>query len=140
MIMVITGVGFLIHVYSVGYMAHDEDVVRYFAYLNLFTTAMLLLVLADNLLLMFIGWEGVGLCSYLLIGYYIGKRSAGDAGKKAFIVNRIGDLGFILGIFTVFFTFGSVQYLEVFERAHEFEIGAGAITAACLFFLIGAAG
>ena len=140
MILVVTGVGSLIHIYAVGYMRGDAGYYRFFTYLNLFMFFMLILVLGNSYGLMFIGWEGVGLCSYLLIGYYIGKRSAGDAGKKAFIVNRIGDLGFILGIFTVFFTFGSVQYLEVFERAHEFEIGAGAITAACLFFLIGAAG
>ena len=140
MILVVTGVGSLIHIYAVGYMRGDAGYYRFFTYLNLFVFFMLILVLGNSYGLMFIGWEGVGLCSYLLIGYYIGKRSAGDAGKKAFIVNRIGDLGFILGIFTVFFTFGSVQYLEVFARAHEVEIGAGAITAACLFFLIGAAG
>ena len=140
MILVVTGVGFLIHVYASGYMRGDEGYYRFFTYLNLFVFFMLILVLGNGYGLMFIGWEGVGLCSYLLIGYYIGKRSAGDAGKKAFIVNRIGDLGFILGIFTIFFTFGSLQYLEVFEAAHEFDVGAGAITAACLFLLIGAAG
>ena len=140
MILVVTGVGSLIHIYAAGYMHGDKGYYRFFTYLNLFVFFMLILVLGNSYGLMFIGWEGVGLCSYLLIGYYIGKRSAGDAGKKAFIVNRIGDLGFILGIFTVFFTFGSLEYLEVFERAQEFEVGAGAITAACLFFLIGAAG
>jgi len=116
MILVVTGVGFLIHVYSVGYMAHEKAVARYFVYLNLFTFAMLTLVLADNFLLMFVGWEGVGLCSYLLIGYWYEKKSASDAGKKAFIVNRIGDFGFMLGAFLIFWTFGSLNYTEVFAR------------------------
>ncbi|MBI4456598.1 MAG: NADH-quinone oxidoreductase subunit L, partial [Acidobacteria bacterium] len=97
MILIITGVGFVIHIYSIGYMARDPGYYRFFAYLNLFISAMSLLVLADNYLLMFIGWEGVGLCSYLLIGYYLERKSAGDAAKKAFVVNRIGDFGFILG-------------------------------------------
>ncbi len=140
MILVVTGVGFLIHVYATGYMHGDKGYYRFFTYLNLFVFFMLILVLGNSYGLMFIGWEGVGLCSYLLIGYYIGKRSAGDAGKKAFIVNRIGDLGMLLGIFTIFFTFGSVEYSHVFEAAHEFTLGAGAITAACLFLLIGATG
>jgi len=140
MILVVTGVGFLIHVYATGYMHGDKGYYRFFTYLNLFVFFMLILVLGNSYGLMFIGWEGVGLCSYLLIGYYIGKRSAGDAGKKAFIVNRIGDLGMILGIFTIFFTFGSVEYSVVLEAAHEYPLGAGAITAACLFLLIGAAG
>ncbi len=140
MILVVTGVGFLIHVYATGYMHGDGGYYRFFTYLNLFVFFMLILVLGNSYGLMFIGWEGVGLCSYLLIGYYIGKRSAGDAGKKAFIVNRVGDLGMLLGILTIFFTFGSVEYSHVFEAAHEFPLGAGAITAACLFLLIGAAG
>ena len=140
MILLVTGVGFLIHVYATGYMHGDSGYYRFFTYLNLFVFFMLILVLGNSYGLMFIGWEGVGLCSYLLIGYYIGKRSAGDAGKKAFIVNRIGDLGFILGILTIFFTFGSLEYLQVFESAHEFEMGAGVITAICLFLLIGAIG
>ena len=140
MILVVTGVGLLIHVYATGYMHGDPGYYRFFTYLNLFVFFMLILVLGNSYGLMFIGWEGVGLCSYLLIGYYISKRSAGDAGKKAFIVNRIGDLGMILGIFTIFFTFGSVEYSVVLEAAHEHPVGAGAITAACLFLLIGAAG
>ncbi len=140
MILLITGVGLLIHVYATGYMHGDDGFYRFFTYLNLFVFFMLILVLGNSYGLMFIGWEGVGLCSYLLIGYYIGKRSAGDAGKKAFIVNRVGDLGFILGIFTIFFTFGSLEYLPVFEGAHEFDPGTGVITAICLFLLIGAAG
>ena len=102
MILVVTGVGSLIHIYSLGYMAHDEERVRYFSYLNLFTFFMLLLVLGGNLPLMFVGWEGVGLCSYLLIGFWFKKKSASDAGKKAFIVNRIGDAGLILGMILAF--------------------------------------
>ena len=98
MILVVTGIGFLIHVYSTGYMAHDNGYYRFFGYLNLFVFFMLMLVLANNYVLLFVGWEGVGLCSYLLIGFYFHKKSAGDAGKKAFIVNRIGDAGFILGM------------------------------------------
>ena len=99
MILVVSFVGFLIHVYSVGYMAHDAGYARYMSYLNLFMFAMLTLVLGANYLVMFVGWEGVGLCSYLLIGFWFHKQSASDAGKKAFIVNRIGDAGFLLGIF-----------------------------------------
>jgi len=106
MILIVTGIGFLIHIYSIGYM-HDEDgFYRFFAYLNLFIFSMLLLVLGNNLLLMFVGWEGVGLCSYLLIGYYFKKKSAGDAGKKAFVMNRVGDFGFLLGIFGLFWYLG----------------------------------
>ena len=110
MILVVTGVGFLIHVYSIGYMAHEGGYYRFFGYLNLFMFSMLTLVLANNLLLLFVGWEGVGLCSYLLIGFYFLKKSAADAGKKAFIVNRIGDFGFILGIFLIATTFGTVRF------------------------------
>src|SRR5208337_2840959 len=99
MLLVVTGVGFVIHIYSTGYMAHEEGYYRFFSYLNLFMFFMLTLVLAANYVVLFVGWEGVGLCSYLLIGFYLLKKSAADAGKKAFIVNRIGDFGFILGIF-----------------------------------------
>src|SRR6266478_2030076 len=106
MLMVVTGVGLLIHIYSIGYMAHEGGYYRFFAYLNLFMVFMLVLVLANNLLLLFVGWEGVGLSSYLLIGFYFLKKSAADAGKKAFIVNRIGDFGFMLGMFLLFRTFG----------------------------------
>jgi len=140
MILVVTGVGFLIHVYATGYMHGDKGYFRFFAYMNLFAAFMLVLVLGNSYAMMFIGWEGVGLCSYLLIGYYISKKSAGDAGKKAFIVNRVGDLGFLLGLLTIFFTFGSVKFAEVFEGAHHFEVGAGVITTATLFLLIGAIG
>jgi NADH-quinone oxidoreductase subunit L len=140
MILVVTGVGFLIHVYATGYMHGDKGFFRFFAYMNLFAFFMLVLVLGNSYAMMFIGWEGVGLCSYLLIGYYISKRSAGDAGKKAFIVNRVGDLGFLLGLLTIFFTFGSVKFHEVFEGAHHFDVGAPVITAATLFLFIGATG
>jgi NADH-quinone oxidoreductase subunit L len=110
MVLVVTGVGFLIHVYSVGYMAHEGGYYRFFGYMNLFMFAMLTLVLANNMLLMFVGWEGVGLCSYLLIGFYFLKKSASDAGKKAFIVNRIGDAGFILGILLTAVTLGTIRF------------------------------
>jgi NADH-quinone oxidoreductase subunit L len=117
MLLVVTGVGFLIHVYSTGYMWDDSGYYRFFSYLNLFMFAMLTLVLADNFVLMFVGWEGVGLCSYLLIGFYFDKKSAGDAGKKAFIVNRIGDAGFLLGMMLIFVHFGSLTFEEVFASA-----------------------
>src|ERR1700736_5006979 len=110
MVLVVTGVGFLIHLYLGGYMAHIGGYYLLFLYLDLFEFAMLTLVLANNLLLMFVGWEGVGLCSYLLIGFYFLKKSASDAGKKAFIVNRIGDAGFLLGLLLVAATFGTVRY------------------------------
>jgi len=141
MILVVSGVAFLIHVYSVGYMGHDRGYGRYFAYLNLFTFAMLTLVLADNFLLLFVGWEGVGLCSYLLIGFWYEKKSAADAGKKAFIVNRIGDFGFLLGMFLVFWTIGSLDFRTVTEHAPmAFAYGGGLITATCLLLFLGAIG
>ncbi len=112
MVLVVTGVGFLIHVYSVGYMGHEGGYYRFFGYMNLFMFAMLTLVLANNMLLMFVGWEGVGLCSYLLIGFYFLKKSASDAGKKAFIVNRIGDAGFILGILLTAVTLGTIRFTD----------------------------
>ncbi len=141
MILVVTGVGFLIHVYSVGYMSHDPGYGRYFAYLNLFTFSMLTLVLANNYLLMFVGWEGVGLCSYLLIGFWFEKKSASDAGKKAFIVNRIGDFGFLLGLFIIFWQVGSLDFAKVMEAApHVFVAGGGLITAACILMFVGATG
>ena len=113
MILVVSGVSFLIHIYSIGYMSHDKGYARYFAYLNLFCFAMLLLVLADNLLLLFVGWEGVGLCSYLLIGFWFEDEEKAKAGKKAFIVNRIGDFGFLLGIFFTFYYFGTLNFSEL---------------------------
>ena len=144
MILVVTGVGFLIHVYSVGYMSHDRAFARYFVYLNLFTFAMLLLVLGSNFLLMFVGWEGVGLCSYLLIGYWYEKKSAADAGKKAFVVNRVGDFGFLVAIFLIFWTFGTVDYTEVFARIPLLKesgvLTTGIATAITLLLFVGATG
>ncbi len=141
MMMVVTGVGCIIHVYSIGYMHGERGFVRYFAYLNLFVFAMLTLVSANNFLLMFVGWEGVGLCSYLLIGYYYERKSAADAGKKAFVVNRIGDFGFILGMLLIFSVFGTLDFLEVFRRApRELEVGGLIITAITLLLFVGATG
>ena len=141
MILVVTGVGFLIHVYSVGYMSHDPSFRRFFLYLNLFTFAMLTLVLADNFLLMFVGWEGVGLCSYLLIGFWYERPSAAEAGKKAFIVNRIGDFGFILGILFLFAAGGSLQYERLFAVApYVFAVGSTVVTTATLLLFLGATG
>jgi NADH-quinone oxidoreductase subunit L len=143
MILVITGIGFLIHVYSVGYMAHDTGYYRFFGYLNLFVFFMLMLVLANNYVLLFVGWEGVGLCSYLLIGFYFHKKSAGDAGKKAFIVNRIGDAGFILGMLMLFSLVGTARFIDVNKGlaglpAESIEFGVLSTTALLLF--IGATG
>jgi NADH-quinone oxidoreductase subunit L len=139
---VVTGVGFLIHLYSVGYMAHEEGYWRFFAYLNLFMFFMLVLVLAANFLLLFVGWEGVGLASYLLIGFYFTKPSAVCAGKKAFIVNRIGDFGFLLAMFLLIAHFGSLNFTQVFAAVgqHPEWQGAGFLTAIALFLMLGAAG
>jgi NADH-quinone oxidoreductase subunit L len=140
MLLVVSGVSTLIHIYSVGYMHDDPGFPRYFAYLNLFVFAMLTLVSANNFLLMFVGWEGVGLCSYLLIGFWYEKKSASDAGKKAFVVNRIGDFGFLLGIFLIFWTFGTVNFREVFALASQYPVGSGVITVITLFLFVGATG
>ncbi|MDP6482324.1 MAG: NADH-quinone oxidoreductase subunit L [Nitrospinota bacterium] len=141
MSLVVTGVGFIIHVYSIGYMHEDPGRSRYFAYLNLFLFAMLLLVLADNFLVLFVGWEGVGLCSYLLIGFWFEKKSATDAGKKAFIVNRIGDFGFAIAVFLIFSTFGTLDYAEVFADAPgKLSAGGAAVTAITLLLFLGATG
>ncbi len=141
MIAFVTFVGFLIHVYSVGYMGHEAGYGRYFAYLNLFMFSMLVLVLADNFLVMFVGWEGVGLCSYLLIGYDYHKKFAADAGKKAFVVNRIGDFGFILGIFGVFALFGTLDFGKVFSAASANPAAyAPYMTLVCLCLFLGACG
>jgi NADH-quinone oxidoreductase subunit L len=141
MMMVVTWIGFLIHIYATGYMAHETGYTRFFAYLNLFMFMMLLLVLGANYVVMFVGWEGVGLCSYLLIGFYYEKNFAADAGKKAFIVNRIGDFGFILGIFLIINTFGSADYGKVFAlaSAHPLHYGSAA-TVICLLLFVGACG
>ncbi|MCF2489565.1 NADH-quinone oxidoreductase subunit L [Dyadobacter sp. CY347] len=140
MLMIITGVGSLIHIYSIGYMHHDEGFGKFFAYLNLFLFFMLLLVLGSNYVIMFIGWEGVGLCSYLLIGFWNKNTYYNNAARKAFIMNRVGDLGFLLGIFTIISTFGSVEYLEVFSKATDFEIGDPVIIMITLFLFVGAMG
>ncbi len=141
MIMVVTWVGFLIHVYATGYMSHETGYTRFFAYMNLFMFMMLLLVMGANYLVMFVGWEGVGLCSYLLIGFYYDKNFAADAGKKAFIANRIGDFGFLLGIFLIFNYFGSADYSKVFALASA-NPGhyAGITTAICILLFVGAVG
>lgn len=139
-LLIITGVGFLIHVYSVGYMHDDEGFSRFFAYLNLFVFFMLLLVLGSNYLLMFVGWEGVGLCSYLLIGFWFKNTAYNTAAKKAFIMNRIGDLGFLLGIILIFITFGSISYSEIFSQAKFFSSARPDIIAITLLLFIGAMG
>src|SRR6266550_136866 len=138
----VTGVGMLIHIYSTGYMAHEGGYYRFFGYLNLFMFSMLTLILGNNYALMFVGWEGVGLCSYLLIGFYFHRKSATDAANKAFIVNRIGDAGFLLGMFTIAWYFGSLRLTEVTElaRSGKFSIGDPIITAATLLLFVGACG
>ena len=149
MMLVVTGVGLLVHVYSTAYMHDDEDQGRYFTYLNLFIGAMLILVMADNYLLMFVGWEGVGLCSYLLIGFWYTRRSAGDAGKKAFVVNRVGDVGFVLAVLLLFVTFQSVDFLDVQHQLEGIKASAAdghgaaggpVLTAIALLLFMGAVG
>ena len=142
MLGVVTGVGFLIHIYSVGYMAHEEGYWRFFAYLNLFMFFMSVLVLAENFLLMFVGWEGVGLASYLLIGFYFKKTSAVNAGKKAFVVNRIGDFGFLLAMFLLIVHFGSLSFSQIFATIgqHPEWQGIRFLTAIALLLVVGAAG
>lgn len=140
MTLVVTGVGFLIHVYSIGYMHGDPGYWRYFSYLNLFIFAMLNLVLADNFLLLFLGWEGVGLCSYLLIGFWYTKKFTGDAAKKAFIVNRIGDFGFLIGLFLIFITFGTLKFEPVFLQASVMVLGEPVLFWITLMLFVGAVG
>ena len=144
MALVVTGVGFVIHVYSIGYMHGDKGFWRFFAYMNLFIFAMMNLVLADNFVLLFLGWEGVGLCSYLLIGFWYDKKfekgTTGDAAKKAFIVNRIGDFGFLLGMFLIYLTFGSLNFNEVFSKANVLNLSPGTFDLIALFLFIGATG
>src|SRR4030088_331283 len=142
MLLVVTGVGFLIHVYSTGYMAHEGGYYRFFGYMNLFMFSMLTLVLAYNLLLLFVGWEGVGLCSYLLIGFYFTEKFATDAGNKAFIVNRIGDFGFSLAVFLIVIHFGSLDFATVFGKVQGMpvESSAGWMTAIALLLFVGAVG
>jgi NADH-quinone oxidoreductase subunit L len=145
MILVVTGVGFLIHVYAVGYMGHEGGYYRFFGYMNLFVFFMLMLVLANNYLLLFVGWEGVGLCSYLLIGFYFHKKSAGDAANKAFIVNRIGDAGFILGMLLMFGVLGTVRFVDVNAaltsgRFAAETAGFGVLSLMALLLFVGATG
>lgn len=144
MALIVTGVGFVIHVYSIGYMHGDKGFWRFFAYLNLFIFAMMNLILADNFVLLFLGWEGVGLCSYLLIGFWYDRKfeksTTSDAAKKAFIVNRIGDFGFLLGMFLIFLTFGSLNFNEVFSKASTFSVSASVYGFITLFLFIGATG
>jgi len=143
MLLLITGVGTLIHIYSIGYMHHDENVGKFFSFLNLFVFSMLILVLGANFVILFIGWEGVGLCSYLLIGFWNKNTSYNNAAKKAFIINRVGDLGFLLGIFLLYLTFNSVQYGEVFQKASLGQFGnygVGVCTAITLLLFVGAMG
>ena len=145
MILVVSGIAFLIHVYSVGYMAHDGGYYRFFGYLNLFVFFMLMLVLANNYALLFVGWEGVGLCSYLLIGFYFHKKSAADAGKKAFVVNRVGDAGFVLGMLLMLAVLGTVKFTDVNAvlRSGQFSVetaGFGVLSAIALLMFLGATG
>jgi NADH-quinone oxidoreductase subunit L len=140
MILVITGVGALIHIFSVGYMQDDPGYPRYFAYLNLFVFFMLVLVLGANYPVMFVGWEGVGLCSYLLIGFWFNDKANADAGKKAFIVNRIGDFGFLIAMFLLFANIGVLDFVGVNARAIELGVGSGLVTAICLFMVLGCTG
>jgi NADH-quinone oxidoreductase subunit L len=140
MLLIVTGVGFLIHVYSVGYMSGDGGFNRFFAYMNLFVFFMLVLVLGGSYSIMFIGWEGVGLCSYLLIGFWFQNQEFNNAAKKAFIINRIGDLGFLLGMFLLFNTFGSLSFSVIFPKAALLSIGTPVITIATLLLFIGAIG
>jgi NADH-quinone oxidoreductase subunit L len=144
MSMIVTGVGFLIHIYSIGYMHGDKGYWRFFAYMNLFIFAMMNLILGDNFLVLFLGWEGVGLCSYLLIGFWYDKKfekgTVAQAAKKAFIVNRIGDFGFLLGMFLIFMTFDSLNFSEVFSKANSFPVPEATFTFIALFLFIGATG
>jgi NADH-quinone oxidoreductase subunit L len=143
MMLVVTGVGFLIHVYSVGYMAHEGGYYRFFSYLNLFMFFMLMLVLSNNYLLMFVGWEGVGLASYLLIGFFFLRDSAASAGKKAFIVNRIGDFGFLIALFLMIQHFGSLDFTTVFDKVSQMPVetaGVGLLTTIGILLMVGAAG
>src|SRR6185437_6282644 len=144
MVGVVTLVGMLIHIYSIGYMAHEEGYYRFFAEMNLFMFFMLTLVMASNLVLLFVGWEGVGLCSYLLISFFFQKKSAADAGKKAFITTRIGDFGFTIGILMAFWTFGSIDYKTMFATAANMPVEGmhqwGVLTSIGLLLLAGAVG
>ena len=140
MLLIVTGIGFLIHVYSSGYMHHDAGFSKFFSYLNLFIFFMLLLVLGSNYVIMFIGWEGVGLCSYLLIGFWYTNSAYASAAKKAFVMNRIGDLGFLIGVFLIFTTFGSVEFANVFPQAAVLGPNNSALILITILLFIGATG
>jgi NADH-quinone oxidoreductase subunit L len=140
MLLIITGVGFLIHLYSIGYMHDDKGFGKFFAYLNLFVFFMLLLVMGSNYIIMFIGWEGVGLCSYLLIGFWYTNPSYADAAKKAFIMNRIGDLGFLMGVFLIIYAFGTVEFATLFPKVAAMKVGAAPLTTIALLLFVGAMG
>jgi NADH-quinone oxidoreductase subunit L len=148
MLVVVTLVSSLVHIYSIGYMSHDPHKPRFMAYLSLFTFAMLMLVTSDNFIQLFFGWEGVGLCSYFLIGFWFKKESANAAAIKAFVVNRVGDFGFALGIFLIFYLFGTVNYAEVFQQVPTITdtklnflgLEVGAINLICFLLFIGAMG
>src|SRR5258705_11529395 len=141
MILVITGVGALIHIFSVGYMGEDPGYPRYFAYLNLFIFFMLVLVLGANYPVLFVGWEGVGLCSYLLIGFWFNDKANADAGKKAFIMNRIGDFGFLVAMFMIYQATGSLAFQQVFQQAPmAFGVGGSTITLITLALFLGCTG
>jgi NADH-quinone oxidoreductase subunit L len=140
MMLVVSGVSFVIHVYSIGYMHGDGGFRRYFVFLNLFVFFMLLLVMGGNFLIMFVGWEGVGLCSYLLIGFWYSDDAKATAGKKAFILNRIGDFGFLIAIFLIWTTFGTVQFTKLIPMASLYPAGSGVVTAICLLLFMGAVG
>src|ERR1700677_5046948 len=136
MLMIVTGIGSLIHIYATGYMAEEEGYYRFFAYLNLFMFFVLILVLAANYLILFVGWEGVGLCSYLLIGFYFVKQSATTAGNKAFIVNRIGDFGFSLAMFLIVVNFGTLDFTQVFGKAQNMTAETVPFFAICMLLLV----
>ncbi len=140
MLLIVTGIGFLIHIYSTGYMHSDAGFAKFFSYLNLFIFFMLLLVLGSNYVVMFIGWEGVGLCSYLLIGFWFSNPTYASAAKKAFVMNRIGDLGFLLGVFLIFTTFGSVEFVKVFPQAATMVSGDSVLVLITILLFIGATG
>jgi NADH-quinone oxidoreductase subunit L len=140
MLLVVTIVSFLIHVYAIGYMAHDHGFWRFFSWFPLFVFAMLILVMADNYLVMFVGWEGVGLCSYLLIGFWFERPEPAGAAKKAFVMNRIGDWGFMIGMITTFLVFGSMNFVDVFDRVARNPPAQGVLSLICLAFFLGATG
>ncbi|PQL92206.1 NADH-quinone oxidoreductase subunit L [Apibacter sp. wkB309] len=140
MMMIVTGIGSLIHLYSIGYMHEDKGFYKFFSYLNLFIFSMLLLVMGSNFLILFIGWEGVGFCSYLLIGFWYTNKEYGYAARKAFVMNRIGDLGLLIGIFMLFYYFGSVEYSDIAAKAHLFKLNDPILITATVFLFIGAMG